>query len=96
MRDFSLDIYRELLEAFLAKGYRLISFAEYLRNTGKPGKDKRDRQRKDERIERVKEKGDHRLPSGTDHKIRRIGIGKQRNADRVDPDQSGCDTADLI
>ena len=37
MKDFTLDIYRELLEAFLAKGYRLISFAEYLRNTGKPG-----------------------------------------------------------
>ena len=37
MKDFTLDIYRELLEALLAKGYRLISFAEYLRNTGKPG-----------------------------------------------------------
>ena len=37
MRDFTLDIYRELLETLQAKGYRLISFAEYLQNTGKPG-----------------------------------------------------------
>lgn len=37
MRDFSLDIYRELLETLQAKGYRLISFAEYLRNNGTPG-----------------------------------------------------------
>ncbi len=32
MRDFSLDIYRELLETLQRKGYRLISFAEYLRD----------------------------------------------------------------
>ncbi len=31
MRDFSLDIYRALLETLLAKGYRLISYAEYLK-----------------------------------------------------------------
>ena len=37
MRDFSLDIYRELLESLLNKGYRLMSFADYLRDTGIPG-----------------------------------------------------------
>ena len=31
MRDFSLDIYRALLETLQAKGYRLISYAEYLK-----------------------------------------------------------------
>ena len=31
MRDFSLDIYRELLETLQTKGYRLISYAEYLK-----------------------------------------------------------------
>lgn len=31
MKDFSLDIYRELLETLQVKGYRLISFAEYIR-----------------------------------------------------------------
>ena len=29
MRDFSLDIYRELLESFQRKGYELITFADY-------------------------------------------------------------------
>ena len=29
MRDFSLDIYRALLETLQAKGYRLISYADY-------------------------------------------------------------------
>ena len=33
MRDFSLDIYRALLETLQEKGYQLISFAEYLRKT---------------------------------------------------------------
>ena len=37
MKDFTLDIYRTLLETLQTKGYRLISFAEYLQNTGKPG-----------------------------------------------------------
>ena len=37
MRDFSLDIYRELLETLQRKGYQLISYAEYLRNTGISG-----------------------------------------------------------
>ena len=32
MRDFSLDIYRELLETLQAKGYELISYEEYCRN----------------------------------------------------------------
>ena len=32
MRDFSLDIYRALLETLQAKGYRLISFADYCRD----------------------------------------------------------------
>ena len=31
MRDFSLDIYRALLETLQTKGYRLISYAEYLK-----------------------------------------------------------------
>ena len=30
MRDFSLDIYRTLLETLLAKGYRLISYRDYV------------------------------------------------------------------
>ena len=30
MKDFSLDIYRELLEALLAKGYKLISYRDYV------------------------------------------------------------------
>ena len=29
MKDFSLDIYRELLETLLAKGYELITYADY-------------------------------------------------------------------
>lgn len=36
MRDFSLEIYRELLETLQAKGYRLISYRDYLR--GEKGK----------------------------------------------------------
>lgn len=32
-----MDIYRALLETLQAKGYRLISYAEYLRNTGLSG-----------------------------------------------------------
>ena len=32
MKDFTLDIYRELLETLQAKGYKLISFAEYIRD----------------------------------------------------------------
>jgi len=32
MRDFTLDIYRELLETLQKKGYKLISYAEYLRD----------------------------------------------------------------
>ena len=31
MRDFSLDIYRTLLETLQAKGYRLIPYADYLK-----------------------------------------------------------------
>ena len=31
MRDFTLDIYRELLETLQAKGYELISYGEYCR-----------------------------------------------------------------
>jgi hypothetical protein len=30
MRDFTLDIYRELLETLLKKGYKIISFRDYL------------------------------------------------------------------
>ena len=37
MKDFSLDIYRTLLETLQRKGYQLISYAEYLRNTGISG-----------------------------------------------------------
>lgn len=33
MRDFSLDIYRELLEKLQQKGYELISYQDYCRNT---------------------------------------------------------------
>ena len=29
MRDFSLDMYRELLESLQAKGYEFITYAEY-------------------------------------------------------------------
>ena len=32
MKDFTLDIYRELLETLQRKGYRLIPFAEYCRD----------------------------------------------------------------
>lgn len=32
MRDFSLDIYRELLESLQAKGYRLIAYEDYIRD----------------------------------------------------------------
>lgn len=31
MKDFSLDIYRELLETLQAKGYKIITFADYLK-----------------------------------------------------------------
>lgn len=31
MRDFSLDIYRSLLETLQAKGYKLISYAQYIK-----------------------------------------------------------------
>ena len=34
MRDFTLDIYRTLLETLQTKGYRLISYREYLQNPG--------------------------------------------------------------
>ena len=33
MKDFSLDIYRALLETLQAKGYRLISYRDYVRTT---------------------------------------------------------------
>ena len=36
MKDFSLDIYRELLETLQRKGYKLISYAQYLK--GEKGK----------------------------------------------------------
>ena len=36
MVDFSLDIYRTLLETLQAKGYELISFADYMANSQKP------------------------------------------------------------
>jgi len=36
MRDFSLDIYRTLLETLQAKGYKLISYAQYVK--GEQGK----------------------------------------------------------
>ena len=35
MRDFSLDIYRELLEGLQAKGYELVSYSDYCRNIDK-------------------------------------------------------------
>ncbi len=35
MKDFTLDIYRELLERLQAKGYTLISYADYCRNIDK-------------------------------------------------------------
>ena len=35
MRDFTLDIYRELLETLQRKGYELISYREYLANSQK-------------------------------------------------------------
>ena len=35
MRDFSLDIYRELLEALQEQGYEMISYSDYCRNIGK-------------------------------------------------------------
>ena len=35
MRDFSLDIYRELLEALQKQGYELISYSDYCRNIDK-------------------------------------------------------------
>ena len=35
MIDFTLDIYRELLETLQAKGYELISYADYCRNIDK-------------------------------------------------------------
>ena len=37
MRDFSLDIYRALLETLQAKGYQLIGYADYLKSRVKPG-----------------------------------------------------------
>lgn len=36
MTDFTLDIYRTLLETLQAKGYELISFADYMANSQKP------------------------------------------------------------
>ena len=38
MRDFSLDIYRALLEALQAKDYQIIGYAEYLKLKVKSGK----------------------------------------------------------
>ena len=32
MRDFSLDIYRELLETLQKQGYELVSYADYCRD----------------------------------------------------------------
>ena len=37
MRDFTLDIYRELLETLQAKGYTLLSYADYCQGK-RPGK----------------------------------------------------------
>jgi len=37
MRDFSLDIYRALLETLQTKGYQLIGYADYLKSRVKPG-----------------------------------------------------------
>lgn len=36
MRDFSLEIYRELLETLQAKGYELISYSDYCRRLSNP------------------------------------------------------------
>lgn len=36
MKDFSLDIYRELLETLQRNGYQLISYSDYLANSQKP------------------------------------------------------------
>lgn len=36
MKDFTLDIYRELLETLQKQGYRLISYADYIANSQKP------------------------------------------------------------
>lgn len=41
MRDFSLDIYRELLETLQRQGYQLIGFADYLRIKSQEPRDKR-------------------------------------------------------
>jgi len=41
MRDFSLDIYRTLLEALQAKGYRLISYADYLKGEERKATDEK-------------------------------------------------------
>lgn len=38
MRDFSLDIYRELLETLLDQGYQIIAYADYLKRKEKRGK----------------------------------------------------------
>ena len=38
MRDFSLDIYRILLETLQRKGYQLIGYADYLKLKDKSGK----------------------------------------------------------
>jgi hypothetical protein len=38
MKDFTLDIYRELLEALLAQGYEIISYRDYLVDSRKPKK----------------------------------------------------------
>ena len=35
MRDFTLDIYRELLETLQTKGYELVSYSDYCRNIDK-------------------------------------------------------------
>ena len=35
MRDFTLDIYRALLEGLQAKGYELVSYGEYCRRKSK-------------------------------------------------------------
>lgn len=38
MKDFTLDIYRKLLETLLAKGYQIIGYADYLKLKVKSGK----------------------------------------------------------
>lgn len=43
MRDFTLDIYRELLETLQRKGYQLISFRDYIQNSEKLGCRKADK-----------------------------------------------------